>query len=246
MKSFLSPQTRNATLLFAALLTATACSTPATAPAGPGNTLQAHVWQCSNGSTINTRNLTSPPGIALRTGSKTGSETRTLPQVRAASGVRYQDAVMQFWTKGDSATLERQPGEQFGGSLSPAAREAALIASYLADHRSQVERRWNWMAAQAMLNGTITLSGDDYPTTTIDFGRAAGQTITLGSGSRWGDSGIVALDNIETWSTTVFNAVGYPVDVVIMGTTAWTAFRLMPPMSICWCVPCRWVSCTMQ
>lgn len=122
-------------------------------------------------------------------------------------------------------TLERQPGEQFGGSLSPAAREAALIASYLADHRSQVERRWNWMAAQAMLNGTITLSGDDYPTTTIDFGRAAGQTIALGSGSRWGDSGIVALDNIETWSTTVFNAVGYPVDVVIMGTTAWTAFR---------------------
>jgi len=122
-------------------------------------------------------------------------------------------------------TLERQPGEQFGGSLSPAAREAALLAAYLADHRDQVERRWNWMAAQAMLNGSITLSGDEYPTTTVDFGRAAGQTITLGSGSRWGESGIVALDNLETWSTTVFNAVGYPVDVVIMGTTAWTAFR---------------------
>lgn len=106
MKSFVSPQTRNATLLFAALLTATACSTPAPAPAGPGSALQAHVWQCSDGSTINSRNLTSPPGIALRT----GSETRTLPQVRAASGARYQDAMMQFWTKGDSATLERQTG----------------------------------------------------------------------------------------------------------------------------------------
>ena len=91
--------------------------------------------------------------------------------------------------------------------------------------RDQVERRWNWMAAQAMLNGTITLSGDEYPTTTVDFGRAAGHTITLASGSRWGDAGIMALDNLETWSTTVFNAVGYPVDVVIMGTTAWTAFR---------------------
>ena len=122
-------------------------------------------------------------------------------------------------------TLERQPGEMFGGSQSPAAREAALLASYLADHRDQVERRWNWMAAQAMLNGSITLSGDNYPSTTVDFGRAAGHTVTLGSGSRWGESGIVALDNLETWSTTVFNAVGYPVDVVIMGTTAWTAFR---------------------
>ncbi len=122
-------------------------------------------------------------------------------------------------------TLERQPGEAFGGSLPPAAREAALLASYLVDHRDQVERRWNWMAAQAMLNGTITLSGDEYPTTTVDFGRAAGHTITLASGSRWGDAGIMALDNLETWGTTVFNAVGYPVDVVIMGTTAWTAFR---------------------
>lgn len=53
-----------------------------------------------------TRNLSSPPGIALRT----GGETRTLPQARAASGVRYQDAVMQFWTEGDSARFERQPG----------------------------------------------------------------------------------------------------------------------------------------
>lgn len=83
-----------------------ACGTTAPAPAGPSGTLQAHVWQCSDGSTINTRNLSSPAGIVLRT----DSETRTLPQVRAASGVRYQDAVMQFWTKGDSATLERQAG----------------------------------------------------------------------------------------------------------------------------------------
>lgn len=104
MKSFVAPPARTATLLLAALLMTTGCGTPPPTPAGPGGTLQAHVWQCSDGSTINTRNLSSPPGIALRK----GSETRTLPQIRAASGARYQDATMQFWTKGDSATFERQ------------------------------------------------------------------------------------------------------------------------------------------
>ena len=39
-----------------------------------------------------------------------GAETRTLPQVRAASGARYEDATMLFWTKGDSATFQRKPG----------------------------------------------------------------------------------------------------------------------------------------
>lgn len=106
MNSFVFPKTRTATLPLAAMLMVAACGTPPPAPTGSGSTLQAHVWQCSDGSKINTRNLSSPPGIALHT----GGETLTLPQVRAASGVRYQDSVMQFWAKGDSATLERKAG----------------------------------------------------------------------------------------------------------------------------------------
>jgi len=92
--------------LLPAVLLAAGCGTTAAVPASPGSKLQAHVWQCSDGSTIHTRNLPSPPAITLRR----GAETRTLPQVRAASGARYQDSVMQFWNKGVSATLERPPG----------------------------------------------------------------------------------------------------------------------------------------
>ena len=106
MTTFFISLPRTAALPLAALLMTTGCGTPPLIPAGPGGTLQAHVWQCSVGTTIHTRNIASPPAIALRT----GNETRTLPQVRAASGARYQDATMQFWIKGDSATFERQPG----------------------------------------------------------------------------------------------------------------------------------------
>jgi membrane-bound inhibitor of C-type lysozyme len=92
------------------LLAAAGCRTSAPEPAQPGsprNALQAHVWQCTDGSAVQTRNIASPPALALRI----GNDTRTLPQVRAASGVRYEDAAMVFWTKGDTATLERKPAK---------------------------------------------------------------------------------------------------------------------------------------
>jgi putative lipoprotein len=90
-------------------LAAAGCRSTAPDPAqstGPrSNTLQAHVWNCADGTVIHTRNLTTPPAISLRA----GPETRTLPQVRAASGARYEDAMMQFWNKGDGATFQRKP-----------------------------------------------------------------------------------------------------------------------------------------
>jgi membrane-bound inhibitor of C-type lysozyme len=98
------------TIITGLLLAFTGCRTSAPDPAQTtgtrSSTLQAHVWNCADGTAIQTRNLASPPAITLRI----GSETRTLPQVRAASGVRYEDAMMQFWTKGNGATFQRKPG----------------------------------------------------------------------------------------------------------------------------------------
>ena len=121
-------------------------------------------------------------------------------------------------------TLERRPGEGFGGTLSPEQRAMAIIGQYAVDHRSMMERRWDWMAARALLDGSLTITGEHYPSVTIDFQRAANQTVTLASGSRWGDAGVKAMSTIEAWSTTVFQASGFPVNTVIMGTSAWTAF----------------------
>ena len=98
------------TFITGLLLAFTGCRTTAPDPVQTtgtrSSTLQAHVWKCDDGTAIQTRNLTSPPSVTLRI----GAETRTLPQVRAASGARYEDATMLFWTKGDSATFQRKPG----------------------------------------------------------------------------------------------------------------------------------------
>lgn len=124
-----------------------------------------------------------------------------------------------------SRTLPRMAGEEYGGTLSPMQRQQALLAAYIQDHRDAIEMRWNLMAADVMLNGTLTVSGEEYPTQVIDFGRAANHTVTLAAGSRWGDSGVSPPDHLEEWATRVHDGCDYPVDRVVMGTAAWTTFR---------------------
>ncbi len=121
--------------------------------------------------------------------------------------------------------FKRMAGEAFSGTMSPEQRRAATIADLLATQREMIERRWEWMAAQVVLNGSVVVAGENYPTVTVDFGRAAGHTLTLGAGSRWGDANVVPLDNIESWSETVFQACGFAPTLVVMGSTAWAALR---------------------
>lgn len=123
-------------------------------------------------------------------------------------------------------TLTRRAGEAFTGTLTPQARANALIADYLQEQRNMIERRWDIMAAQAVIDGQAVISGEDYPSVTISFGRDSGNTVTLGSGARWGDSGVKPLDNLQTWADTVYAKSGVVPTDVIMGYEAWAAFRV--------------------
>jgi membrane-bound inhibitor of C-type lysozyme len=87
-------------------------SVPAAAPAPtpavddvPAGVLRAYVWQCADGQTLVMRNLLREKAIAI----DFHDGTRRLDQTVSASGARYADGVMVFWTKGSVATLER-PG----------------------------------------------------------------------------------------------------------------------------------------
>lgn len=124
--------------------------------------------------------------------------------------------------------IRRQPGELLPSALpnDPMRRRNVLIADILRTHRSAIERRWEWMAAQAVIGGKVTIEGDDYPTRVVDFKRAAGHTITLGAGARWGDAGVSILGNITTWRSLVFNArYGGPTNRLTVGVDAWEVMR---------------------
>jgi len=88
-----------------------AASVPATATAPtpaadevPAGVLRAYVWHCADGQTLVMRNLVREKAIAI----DFHDGTRRLDQTVSASGARYADSLVVFWTKGSTATLERQ------------------------------------------------------------------------------------------------------------------------------------------
>jgi hypothetical protein len=118
-------------------------------------------------------------------------------------------------------------GELLGTvNASPQARYNAIVADILATHRSAIERRWEWLAAQAVLNGSVTLEDDAYPKVLVDFERNAGHTITLGAGARWGDAGVSILNMIEGWRKMVRDAkFGGVTNRLTVGSAAWEIMR---------------------
>lgn len=78
--------------------TASAPRTPAA-----GEPLQAYVWNCADGQTIRMRNLLRENAITI----ERHEGGRKLPRVVSASGAKYSDGSLTFWTKGDTAVLER-------------------------------------------------------------------------------------------------------------------------------------------
>jgi len=106
--------TRRAALVGAVLVTLAGCNRAANEPpAAPGapdpsdasdEPLQAYVWNCDDGQTIRMRNLLREDAITI----EMHEGGRKLPRAVSASGARYSDGSLTFWTKGDTASLERQ------------------------------------------------------------------------------------------------------------------------------------------
>lgn len=126
--------------------------------------------------------------------------------------------------------MNRAPGEiSLAQPLDPEQRMNAAIAERLRIHRAAIERRWEWLAAQAIMNGTVTIVGEDYPEVTVDFERDAGHTITLGAGDRWGESGVDIIADIEDWRDMVRQAqFGGPTNRLTVGGDVWKVMRNDP------------------
>lgn len=121
--------------------------------------------------------------------------------------------------------VRRQIGERIGGELTGAERELVNIQFEMADQIDMLNRRLEWMAAQVMQSGTVTITGDGFPTVTIDFGRASGLTITLSGGTRWGQAGVSPAANIETWATTMLKADGVTATDIVFTPSSWNYFK---------------------
>jgi hypothetical protein len=121
--------------------------------------------------------------------------------------------------------MKRRAGEPYNGAMSAQQRLEAATMDVLDDHRSAIIRRKEWMAAQALDAGKVTVVGDEYPSVTVDFGRDAALTLALTGTARWGQSGVKPLDLIEDWAGTVQSKSGMAPTDVIMDPKAWKLLR---------------------
>lgn len=121
--------------------------------------------------------------------------------------------------------IERQAGEALGtGSLSLEQRKAAVIAEIMRQHDTQLTNRNEWLAARALIDASVTLSGEDYPTTTVNFQRHASLTYTLAGAARWSQVGALPLDDIKAARVNAYTRSGAVIRRVVFGGTAWDYF----------------------
>lgn len=121
--------------------------------------------------------------------------------------------------------LKRRRGEQIGGNNTPMERRNAAIRQSLEDQLEMLTRREEVMAAEALRTGQVTVSGDGYPSTVVDFQRDAALTISLSGTSEWGDAGVSIIDSLENWSELVQDKSGAAALDVVMDLGAWRLAR---------------------
>ena len=112
--------------------------------------------------------------------------------------------------------LKRLPGERLLGAMNPVDRYNRVIAELMANADDTISRTEEWMAAQILLNGSVVVAGDDYPSMTVDFGRPSGQTVVLTGAARWGQSGVSIMTLLRSWNRTVMLASGFNANIVIL------------------------------
>jgi len=128
--------------------------------------------------------------------------------------------------------IRRQIGERIGGEFTAAEREMLNIQFEMSDQIDVLNRRLEWMGASALSTGTVTIKGEGFPTTVVDFGRDPALTVALSGSDKWptslaaGATNTQPSDDIEIWQTLVLQKSGAAPTDLVFTNKSWRAFRL--------------------
>ena len=123
--------------------------------------------------------------------------------------------------------LKRLMGEALTGSMTPEQRIQMHLVMQLADQIAMIRRRKEVMASEVLRTGSVVVAGDEYPSVTVNFGRAGALTKTLtGGAAEWDDAGIDPISNIEDWALEVLQLSGAAPTDVVFSIGAWRLFQM--------------------
>jgi hypothetical protein len=142
----------------------------------------------------------------------------------APAYIKVKDAVSP------DRVIKKRVGSMFSPvKVSPMARWDALTADIMQEHRDTIERRWEWMAAKAIIDGKVTVSGEGYPTKLVDFNRDPAHTVVLAGAAKWNGASANIIGNLNTWRALVRVAkFGGPVNRLTVGANVWEVMEKDP------------------
>lgn len=146
--------------------------------------------------------------------------------VQPYTSLSFKPAYMKMKDAVDpSRVIERRAGERLiSGSLSLQQRKDLALADILRYHDTLIANRLEWMAARALIDASVTLSGEDYPTTTVDFQRHSSLTYTLAGAALWSAGTATPLADIRNARINANNRSGNVIRRLVFGGTAWDLF----------------------
>ena len=122
----------------------------------------------------------------------------------------------------------RGMGESVFSQRTPADRQVELLAKDMAEFTAMMDRREEWMAAQLICGGVITMYGysdrlnTNIEISTMDFGFT--NTAALTSTACWGLSTATIYKNLHDWRLQTVQASGKAPTMCILGESAYLAF----------------------
>lgn len=136
----------------------------------------------------------------------------------------------------------RAIGERIGGSLDARVRIEQNLAFEMEDQIQMIDRRLEWMANQALLFGSVTISGDGYELVSVSFSRDAALSIDISTGGTnapWLTAAAISAlgtsspyvyttpsANIEVWSRLILQKSGRAPTDIVFSTGAFNLFLL--------------------
>ena len=119
--------------------------------------------------------------------------------------------------------LARGIGENVYSSKSPQERADEMLLTDMAKLDNMITIREEWMCAKALFTGAVDVSGEGV-SQNVDFGMSSTHKITLGSGSKWTDTGVNPIEDIKTWATLIAKDSFLKADTCVLGASAAKAF----------------------
>lgn len=119
--------------------------------------------------------------------------------------------------------LNRAPGENIYGAMSPDERASEQLGRDMVEMDNMISRREEWMCAQALFAGAITMTGEGV-SETVNFNPSSSHVITLGSTALWSADTSDPLGDLRDARRNNVKDSGTAPDTVLMGSDAIDAF----------------------